>query len=220
MARGNSINFCIGKIPKFRVLGNLKWLWEGGWMWVCAAGISDEIRSCIDLSEFAANVYICYRMNWHSAGKQLITQTAGSQRQHQPAVDDDTCLIACAQCSVLLILPCIYTMGMAHGKPITIRYVMLVNSFATNAVKTIQIYSWWYEEITMIQPVQKNPDPPHVYILVVNWLFQYLFSTLTLCTRLSKRLLALVWEWESTGRYQSALLLDFDSSHQQRFGKS
>jgi len=59
-------------------------------------------------------------------------------------------------------------MGMVHGKPITISYVMLVNSFAINAVKTIQIHSWWYEEITKVDPAQRNPDAPCAYILVVN----------------------------------------------------
>ena len=59
-------------------------------------------------------------------------------------------------------------MVMAGVMPIAINYAMLVDIFATNAVKTAQIHSWWYEEIARIDPAQRNSDPPHAYILVVN----------------------------------------------------
>jgi len=84
----------------------------------------------------------------------------------------------------------ILAMVMARVKPIAINYAMFVNPFATNAVKTTQIHSWWYEEITRIDPAQRNSDPPCAYISVVNELSQRLFSSLTLCIRLSQRLLA------------------------------
>jgi len=59
-------------------------------------------------------------------------------------------------------------MIMACVKPIARRYEMFVNPFATNAVKTTQIHSWWYEEIARMDPAQRNSDPPHAYISVVN----------------------------------------------------
>jgi hypothetical protein len=33
-----------------------------------------------------------------------------------------------------------------------------------NAVKTAEIHSWWYEEIAMIDPAERNSDPPRAYI--------------------------------------------------------
>jgi len=53
-------------------------------------------------------------------------------------------------------------------KNIAINYAVLVNPLATNAVKTAQIHSWWYEEIARIDPAQRNSDPPRAYISVVN----------------------------------------------------
>jgi len=77
-------------------------------------------------------------------------------------------------------------MVMAHVRPIAINYAMFMNPFATNAVKTTQIHRWWYEEITRIDPAQRNSDLPCAYISVVNELSQRLFSSLTLCIRLSQ----------------------------------
>jgi hypothetical protein len=76
-------------------------------------------------------------------------------------------------------------MAMAHVNSIAIDDAMIVNSFATNAVKTVQIYSWWNEEIARTDPAQRNSDPPHVYISVVYEFSQQLCSSLTLCIRLS-----------------------------------
>jgi len=59
-------------------------------------------------------------------------------------------------------------MGMACVMPIGINYVMFVNLFATNAVKTPQIHSWWYGKIARIYPEQRNSDPPHAYMSVVD----------------------------------------------------
>jgi hypothetical protein len=81
-------------------------------------------------------------------------------------------------------------MVMACVKPIVINYTKIVNPFATNAVKTAQIHSWWYEEIARIDPAQRNSDPPHAYISVVNELSHRLFPLLTLCITLSQSLLA------------------------------
>ena len=59
-------------------------------------------------------------------------------------------------------------MVMARVKPIAINYMMFVSPVATNVVKTVQIHSWWYEDIASIDPAQRNSDPPHAYISVVN----------------------------------------------------
>jgi len=110
-------------------------------------------------------------------------------------------------------------MVMARVKPIAINYAMFVNPFATNVVKTAQIHSWWYEEIARIDPAQRNSDPPRAYISVVNELSQRLFSSLTLCIRLSQRLLAPVQQWYTAARPQSTLFTDFEHSRLQRSGK-
>jgi len=55
-------------------------------------------------------------------------------------------------------------MDMACVKPIGINYAMFMNPFAMNAVKTAQIYSWWYEEIAKADQAQRNSDPPRAYI--------------------------------------------------------
>jgi len=47
-------------------------------------------------------------------------------------------------------------MAMALVKPAAINYGILVNSFATNAVKTTQTYSSRYVEITRIDPAEKT----------------------------------------------------------------
>jgi hypothetical protein len=104
-----------------------------------------------------------------------------------------TGLIVGAEFNAQTTLSGVPAMVMAHVKCIVMNYVMFVNPIATNAVKTIQIDSWWYEEIAMIDPAQRNSDPPRGYISVVNELSQRLFSSLTLCIRLSQRLLAPVW---------------------------
>jgi len=110
-------------------------------------------------------------------------------------------------------------MVMACVKPIAINYGMFVNPFATNAVKTAQIHSWWYEEIARIDPAQRNSDPPRAYISVVNELSQHLFSSLTLCIRLSQRLLAPVQQWYTAARPQLTLFTDLEHSRLQRSGK-
>jgi len=110
-------------------------------------------------------------------------------------------------------------MVMARVKHIAINYAMFVNPFATNAVKTAQIQSWWYEEIAKNDPAQTNSDPPCAYISVVNELSQRLFLSLTLCIRLSQRLLAPVQQWFRVARPQSALFTDFEHTHLQRSRK-
>jgi len=101
-----------------------------------------------------------------------------------------TGLIVGTEYNAQTMLPGVPAMVMSHVKPIAINYVMFVNSFATNAVKTAQIHSWWYEEIARIDPTQRNSDPLRAYISVVNEPSERLFSLLTLCIRLSQRLLA------------------------------
>jgi hypothetical protein len=56
---------------------------------------------------------------------------------------------------------------LAEVKPIAGRYAMFNNPFATNAVKTAQIHSWWYHYVTKVNPAKRNTDPPCAYISVV-----------------------------------------------------
>jgi len=95
-----------------------------------------------------------------------------------------TGLIVGAEDNAQTTLSGVPAMVMARVKPIPIDNAMFVNPFATNAVKTAQIHSWWYEEIARIDPAQRNSHPPRAYISVVNELSQRLFSSLTLCIRL------------------------------------
>jgi hypothetical protein len=52
-------------------------------------------------------------------------------------------------------------MIMARVKPIAINYVMFVNTFALNTVKTTQIHIWWFQEITRIDLAQRHSDSLH-----------------------------------------------------------
>jgi hypothetical protein len=83
-----------------------------------------------------------------------------------------TGLIVGAEYNAQTTLSGVPAMVMAHVKPIAINYVMFVNPFAPNAVKTAQIHSWWYKEIARIDPAQTNSDPPRAYTSVVNELSQ------------------------------------------------
>jgi hypothetical protein len=98
---------------------------------------------------------------------------------------------------------------MARVKPITSIHAVFVNLFTTNAVNTALIHSWEYDEIASIDSAQRNSEPPHVYISVVNESPQELFSSLIWCIRLSQRLLALVVQWYTAARSKFTLFLDF-----------
>jgi len=154
----------------------------------------------------------------NDAGEQLVAWKAGNLWQYEPFVDDVTGLIVGTEYNAQTTLPGVPVMVMARVKPIAINSAMFVNPFATNAVKTAQIDSWWYEEIARIDPAQRNSDPARAYISVVNELSQRLFSLLTLCIRLSQRLLAPVQRWYTTPRPQSTLFTDFEHSRLQRSG--
>jgi len=96
-------------------------------------------------------------------------------------------------------------MVVAHVKPIAINFAMFVNPFATNAVKTTQIHTWWYEEIARFYSAQRNSDPARAYISVVNELSQQMCSMLALCIRLLHRSLDPVRQCYITARYQSTV---------------
>ena len=70
-------------------------------------------------------------------------------------------------------------MVMAHVQPIAINYAMFVNRFATNALKTAQIRSWWYEALAMINPAQRNSDPPRAYIVSAKWIIPTIVSSVS-----------------------------------------
>lgn len=98
----------------------------------------------------------------------MVTWKAGNVGQYEPCVNDVTGLIGRAEYYAKTTLSGVPTMVMPRSKPMAVHYVMLVNPFATNVVKTTQIRNWWCEEIARIDPAQRNLDPPHAYISVVN----------------------------------------------------
>jgi hypothetical protein len=154
----------------------------------------------------------------NEAGEQLVEWKSGNLWRYDPFVVDVTGLIVGAEYNGQTTLSGVPAMVMACVKPIAINYTMFVNPFATNAVKTAQIHRWWYEEIARIDPAQRNSNPPCAYISVVNELSQILFSSLTLCIRLSQRLLAPMQQWYTAARLQSTPFMDFEHSRLQRFG--
>jgi len=115
-----------------------------------------------------AKIYICEREDVTQASERLDAWKAGNLWQYEPCVDDVTGLIVGAECNAQIILSGVTVMVMARVKPISINCAMFVNPFATNSVKTTQIHSWWYEEISRIDTAQRNSDPPHAYISVVD----------------------------------------------------
>jgi len=88
-----------------------------------------------------------------------------------------TGLIVGAEYNTQTTISRVPVMVMACVKPLAIKYAIFVNPFATNAVKTAQIHSWWYEEIARIDPAQRNSDPPPAYNSVVNELSTILLIT-------------------------------------------
>jgi len=130
-----------------------------------------------------------------------------------------TGLIVGAGLNAQTTLSCVPAMVMARVKPIAMNYVRFVNPSATNAVKTAQIYSWWYVEIARIDPAQRISDPPGANISVVTASSRRLISSLTLFIRLSQGLLAPVQQWFTAARPQSTQFTYFKQSHLPRSKK-
>jgi hypothetical protein len=83
-----------------------------------------------------------------------------------------TSLIVGAEYNALTTLSGIPAIVIASVKGTAINFAMFVNPFATNAVKTPQIHSWWYKEIARNDPAQRNSDPLHADISVVTEIYQ------------------------------------------------
>jgi hypothetical protein len=130
-----------------------------------------------------------------------------------------TRLIIGAQYNTQTTLSGIPAMVIAHVTPIAVNHEMFVNPFATNAVKTPPILSWWYVDITRIDPAQENSGPPHAYNPVVNELSPQLCSSWTLCIRLLQRLLGPMEQWSTSTRPQSTLFTDVKRSPIEISGK-
>jgi len=107
-----------------------------------------------------SNVYVYYRNDSNAASEQLVAWNAGCWLRYEPFVDDMTGLIVSTEYHVQTNYSGVPAMVMARVKPIASNYVMFVNPFAKNAVKTAQIHSWWYEEIARIDTAHRNPDRP------------------------------------------------------------
>jgi len=130
--------------------------------------------------------------------------------------DNVTGLIVSAEYKAQRTLSGMLAKVMAHVKPIPINDEMFVKPFATNAVNVAQIHSLWYEDIARIDPAQRNSDPSRAYISVVNESTQWLFSSLTLCIRISQWILAPVQQWYTAARLQSTIFTDFKQSPLER----
>ena len=165
-----------------------------------------------------AIVYIYQRKNSNEVGEQLVTWRAGHVWRYKHCVDDVTVLIVSAEYNAQTTHSCLSAMLMARVNPIVINYAMFLNPFATNAVTTAQIQSWWSEDIARIDPAQRNSHPPRAYISVVNESSQWLLPSLTLCIRLAQRLLAPVLQRYTAAWPQSTLFTDFEHSSVQRSG--
>jgi len=98
----------------------------------------------------------------------LVAWKAQNLREYKPSIDDVVGFIFSSGYNAQVSLLGILAMVIACVKPIATNFGVIVNPFATNAVKPAQIYSWWYEEITGIYPAQRNSDSPHAYISVAN----------------------------------------------------
>jgi len=103
-----------------------------------------------------------------------------------------------------------------HVYSVLLNNAMFVNPSATNPVKTTQIHSLWYEEITSNVPAQRYSDPPHANISVVNESSQRLFPSLTWCIRLSQILLAPVQQWYTAASLQLTPFREFEPSRLNR----
>jgi hypothetical protein len=76
-------------------------------------------------------------MDSNEASEQLVAWKAGNLWRYKPFVDDVTGLIIGTEYSAQTTLSGVLAIVMARVKPITIRYAMFVNPFATNAVKIV-----------------------------------------------------------------------------------
>jgi len=109
-----------------------------------------------------------WRKDSHKTSEQLVAWQGGNLWRYTPFVADMTGLIISAEYNTQPSLAGVPGMAMARVKPIAINFAMFVNPFATSGVKNTQIHSWWYEEITRIDPAQSDSDPPHACISMVN----------------------------------------------------
>ena len=162
------------------------------------------------------DVYNHQRKDSNEAGEQLVAWKAENQGHYEPCIDHVTGLMVRTVYDSEIALCHFPAIIMAHVKPRGINYSMSVNLFATNAVKTAQMLSWWHEEIARIDPAQRNSDPPCAYISVVNQSSQQLCSTVRLCISLSQWFLAPVPQWHTTPRLRLTLFTDFVQCHLQR----
>jgi len=115
----------------------------------------------------------------------LVASKAGNLWRYELFVGNVPGLNVGAEYNAQMTFSGVSAMAMAGVKPIAINCAMLVNPVATNAVKTAQLHSWWYEDIARIDPAQRYSDPPSAYISGVNQSSQRLFSLLTLCIMIS-----------------------------------
>ena len=89
-----------------------------------------------------ANIYIYRRKNLNEAGEYLVGWKVGNLWRHELFGDSVTGLIISAEYNAQSTHSGDLVMVMAAGNDIPINYVMFVNHFGMNAVKTALICSW------------------------------------------------------------------------------
>jgi hypothetical protein len=102
----------------------------------------------------------------------LVPWKVGNRWRYEPCVDNVPGLIVSTECNAQTSLSGNLAMIIACWTPISIKYVMFVNPFATNVVQTAQIHCSRYADIAGIDPPLSKSHPAHAYISVVTESYQ------------------------------------------------
>jgi len=136
-----------------RPSGGLYCLWWRGSMWSCVTSIWAGTWWSVWTIDLPTNVYNYYKTDPNEVDERLVGWIPGNMRRYGLLVDDVTGLIVGEDYNTQTTFSGVLALVMAQMKPIAINYVMFVNPFAMNAVRTTQIHSWQYEEIARTDPV-------------------------------------------------------------------
>jgi hypothetical protein len=115
-------------------------------------------------------------------------------------IDEVTGQTVGAQYGIQQTLSGVAALVLAEVKPITGRYSMFNNPFATNAVKTTQIHSWWYHYVTKVEPAMSNTNRPCAYISVIFISFSLRRFWSDKILRSSAILPPDAWQWSISAR--------------------
>lgn len=114
------------------------------------------------------DVFILKRKDSNKAAEQLIVWKAGKRWRNEHWVDNVTGRIVPAEYQSQPPLQPVPVIIMVCVKGIDTDYAMYVNFLTTHTVKTVQICSWWYEDIARMDTAKGFSESPHADISVVN----------------------------------------------------